>query len=91
MLDKLLKLRYLDLDDLIIGTMLLDGFKRKDIYKNLFISAAAVTTRLNKMESIFGPIFDNKLKTGCNLNSRGILIFTLFKQALLILEDFTDI
>jgi len=86
--EKITKLRHLDLDDLIIGTMLFDGYSRKEIHTFLSLTPAAITSRLNKLEDIFGPVFEGKFKTAEYLNESGIGFFELFKQALLVLEDF---
>lgn len=56
------KLRGLDIDDLIILSLLAENFRGSEISKVLYLTQPAITHRLNKCKAIFGECIFQKLE-----------------------------
>ena len=80
-----MKLRGLDIDDLVVLVMLADGISVTDIGKRLFITQPAISQRLSKIRNLTGVCPAIKIGRNMKVTSQGMILAVGAKEALLIL------
>lgn len=80
-----MKLRGLDIDDLVVLVMLADGVSVTDIGKRLFITQPAISQRLSKIRNLTGVCPAIKIGRNMKVTSQGMILAVGAKEALLIL------
>lgn len=80
-----MKLRGLDIDDLIVLIMIDDCISVTEIAKKLYLTQPAVSQRLAKIRNLTGVCVAMKIGRGMMVTSQGKMLCLAAKEALLIL------
>lgn len=80
-----MKLRGLDIDDLIVLIMIDDGISVTEIAKKLYLTQPAVSQRLAKIRNLTGVCVAMKIGRGMMITSQGKVLCLAAKEALFIL------
>jgi hypothetical protein len=80
-----MKLRGLDIDDLIVLVMLADGISVTDIGKRLHLTQPAISQRLVKIRNMTGVCIAYKSGRNMRMTSNGLVLAVGAKEALLTL------
>jgi len=78
-------IRSLDLDDLLVLSLLLEGCRAVDIGRYMCLTPPAITHRLNKYKLIFGPSFFDEFPQNTKrkiLSGEGRIVAERAKKAL---------
>ena len=67
----LAKLRYLDIDDLYLMSELLKNNPPSVISKKMLITPPAISHRMKKLDTLFGPGLYQKIKGSVSLSNKG--------------------
>jgi len=85
------KLRGIDIDDLIILSLLSENVRGSEISKVLFLTQPAITHRLNKCRTIFGEEIFQKIEHRRILSPIGKKVAEKAKKALSLFVEVEDI
>ena len=81
------KLRFLDIDDLIILSKLFDGLTLVSTARNLGLSQPAVSNRLRKIEQVFDSDIVRKNGRTVSLSEKGHQVCSIASDALRVLSN----
>ena len=80
-------LRLLDIDDLILMRIILEGGQFVDVANRLALTPPAISHRIKKISEIFeGNLFNVKKNRRRDLSAKGLDIFKKCNEALKVLE-----
>ena len=80
-----MKLRGLDIDDLIVLVMLADGISVTDIGKRLYLTQPAISQRIAKIRNVTGVCVAYKYARNMKITQQGLIMAAAAKEALLTL------
>ena len=80
-----MRLRGLDIDDLLILALLLDDISVTDIGKKIFLTQPAITQRLTKMRRLVGFAITIRAGNRLKLTQNGLSLCYAAREALIIL------
>lgn len=80
-----MKLRGLDIDDLIILVMMADGISVTEIGKKMHLTQPAISQRLSKIRNITGVLVAYRSGKFMKMTSNGLVLAVGAKEALLTL------
>lgn len=80
-----MKLRGLDIDDLIILVMMADGISVTEIGKRMHLTQPAISQRLSKIRNLTGVCVAYRSKKYMAMTSNGLVLAVGAKEALLTL------
>jgi len=80
-----MKLRGLDIDDLIILVMMADGISVTDIGKRMHLTQPAISQRLSKIRNLTGVCVAYRAKKYMAMTANGLVLAVGAKEALLTL------
>ena len=80
-----MKLRGLDIDDLIVLVMMADGLSVTEIAKKLHLTQPAISQRLAKIRNLTGVCVSYRASRTLKMTSNGLVLAVGAKEALLTL------
>jgi len=80
-----MRLRGLDVDDLIILTLMLDNLSVTDIGKKIYLTQPAVTMRIAKMRRFLGFSLTIKLGRHLKLTQKGLPVALAARESLIMI------
>jgi DNA-binding transcriptional LysR family regulator len=88
-------LRGLDIDDLLILTLLIDGFSVTEVGNKINLTQPAITQRLGKMRRLLGFAITIRVGQSVKLTSHGLPVAMAAREALIIIlrslpDSFSD-
>lgn len=78
-------LRGLDIDDLLVLTLLIDKIPVTEVAKRLNLTQPAITQRLGKMRRVLGFAIVIRLGRGVRLTNHGLSVAIAARESLIIL------
>ena len=80
-----MKLRGLDIDDLIVLVMMADGISVTEIGKRMHLTQPAISQRLSKIRNLTGVCVAYRAKKHMTMTANGLVLAVGAKEALLTL------